>query len=238
MRVFHAKSLGLNPFLDYRLSTGRRTFDPLPWNDYFTRELYLKASRPTENITYHAYITPPTAKGPLLVTHHGAGSSGLSFALFAFEVRKALPTAGILSLDARGHGETVIEQLDAQSDHADLDLSLETLSKDLLDVIHMTQTQMAWPELPGLILIGHSLGGAVVTNVAVSGKLGNAVLGYAVLDVVEGMVSREVASLLILMFDRPMVQGLRLMHYKACSLICPPDRRLFPPSLRVSNGSK
>lgn len=180
-----------------RLSTGKRTLDPLPWNDYFTRELYLKLSRPTENVIYHAYIVPPTAKGPLLVTHHGAGSSGLSFALFALEVRKALPNAGILSLDARGHGETVVEHLDGQSNHADLDLSLETLSQDLLDVIRMTQTQMVWPELPGLILIGHSLGGAVVTNVAVNGKLGNAVLGYAVLDVVEGMKIKYVVSLLI-----------------------------------------
>lgn len=198
----------------------------------------MKVSRPTENVTYHAYITPPTAKGPLLVTHHGAGSSGLSFALFASEVRKALPNAGILSLDARGHGETVIEQLDGQSNNADLDLSLETLSQDLLDVIHMTSTQMAWSELPGLVLIGHSLGGAVVTNVAVNGKLGNAVLGYAVLDVVEGILSKKLPSLLIMMFDLPMVQGLPLMHCKACSHICPPDRRRFPPSLRVSNGSK
>ena len=171
-----------------------------------------------------------------MVTHHGAGSSGLSFALFAFQVRKALPTAGVLSLDARGHGETAVEQLDGQ--HTDLDLSLDILSQDLLDVISMTQTQMAWPELPGLVLIGHSLGGAVVTNVAMKGKLGNAVLGYAVLDVVEGMLFRDVTLLLILMFDLPMPQDLRLMHCKACSPIYPPDQRLFPPSHPVSNGSK
>ena len=171
-----------------------------------------------------------------MVTHHGAGSSGLSFALFAFHVRKALPTAGVLSLDARGHGETVVEQPDGQ--HTDLDLSLETLCQDLLDVISMTQTQMAWPELPGLVLIGHSLGGAVVTNVAMKGKLGNAVLGYAVLDVVEGMQFRDFTVLQIFMFDLPMVQDLRLMHCKACSPIYPPDQRLFPPSLPVSNGSK
>ena len=185
-------SLCLNTPLHCRFPNGTRTLDPLPWNDYFTRELYLKVSRPTESAIYHAYITPPTDKGPLLVTHHGAGSSALSFALFAFEVRKALPNAGVLALDARGHGETIIEPLGSQSNDASLDLSLETLSQDLLDVIYMTQAQMAWQELPGLILVGHSLGGAVVTNVAVNGKLGNAVLGYAVLDVVEGMRSQDV----------------------------------------------
>ena len=184
----------------------------------------MKLSQPTENVIYHAYIIPPAAKGPLLVTHHGAGSSGLSFALFASEVRKALPNAGLLSLDARGHGETVIEQLDTQSDNAHLDLSLDTLSQDLLNVINMTQAQMGWPQLPDLVLIGHSLGGAVVTNVAVNGKLGNAVLGYAILDVVEGMASEDVASHPTIMFDRPLLQGLRLMHCKACSPICPLDQ--------------
>lgn len=198
----------------------------------------MKVSRPTENVIYHAYITPPTAKGPLLVTHHGAGSSALSFALFASEVRKALPNAGVLSLDARGHGETVVEQLDSQCNDADLDLSLETLSQDLLDVIHMTQRQMAWPELPGLVLIGHSLGGAVVTNVAAGGKLGNAVLGYAVLDVVEGILSERVPWHLILVVDLLLLQDLRLMHCKACNPISPPGRRLFHLSLRELNGSE
>jgi len=41
--------------------------------------------------------------------------------------------------------------------------------------------------MPDVILVGHSLGGAVVTEVAKIGALGKAVQGYAVLDVVEGM---------------------------------------------------
>ena len=138
---------------------------------------------------YHVYITPPKAKGPLFVTHHGAGSSGLSFALFASEVRKALPDAGVLSLDARGHGETLVESLVDSSERDVLELSLDALSQDFLEVVNLVQKDLAWSELPGLILIGHSLGGAVVTNVAMSGRLGNAVLGYAVLDVVEGITA-------------------------------------------------
>lgn len=177
--------------------------EPLPWNDYFTRELYLKASRSSENVTFHAYLTPPTAKGPLLVIHHGAGSSGLSFALFASEVRKALPNAGVLSLDARGHGETVVENLEIPSKSTPVDLSLDTLSRDFLDVVSLTQEEMAWTELPGLLLIGHSLGGAVVADVAMSGKLGNAVLGYAVLDVVEGSAIDALQSMQSYLSTRP-----------------------------------
>ena len=186
-----------------RFSTGRKGLEPLPWNDYFTQELYLNVSRPTERLTCHAYITPPTANGPLLVTHHGAGSSGLSFALFALEIRKALPNAGVLSLDARGHGETVVDRLGSQPTSDTLDLSLETLSQDLLDVILMTQQKMAWSEIPGLILVGHSLGGAVVTNLAVTGRLGNAVLGYAVLDVVEGSAIDALKSMQSYLSTRP-----------------------------------
>lgn len=177
--------------------------EPLPWNDYFTRELYLKASRSSENVTFHAYLTPPTAKGPLLVTHHGAGSSGLSFALFASEVRKALPNAGVLSLDARGHGETVVENLEIPSKSTPVDLSLDTLSRDFLDVVSLTQKEMAWTELPGLLLIGHSLGGAVVADIAMSGKLGNAILGYAVLDVVEGSAIDALQSMQSYLSTRP-----------------------------------
>ena len=177
--------------------------DPLPWNDYFTRELYLKVSRPTENVTYHVYITPPVGKGPLLVTHHGAGSSGLSFALFASELRKILPSAGILSLDARGHGETSIESLGISAGDSILNLSLETLSGDLVDVIEMTRREMTWSELPGLLFVGHSLGGAVVTDVAVSGRLGNSVLGYAVLDVVEGSAIDALQSMQSYLSTRP-----------------------------------
>lgn len=142
--------------------------------------------RGAEAITHHVYITPPLAKGPLFVAHHGAGSSGLSFALFASEIQKALPGAGVLSLDARGHGETSNYNKDYAFIDGILDLGLSVLSQDLLDVIFLTQEKFAWPELPDVILLGHSLGGAVIADVAASGKLGNVVLGFAVLDVVEG----------------------------------------------------
>ena len=139
----------------------------------------------------------------MLVTHHGAGSSGLSFALFASEIIKALPNAGVLSLDARGHGETIVENLGVSSGSPVFDLSLDTLSHDLLNVINLTQREMAWTELPGLLLVGHSLGGAVVTDLAMSGRLGNAILGYAVLDVVEGSAMDALQSMQTYLTTRP-----------------------------------
>jgi protein phosphatase methylesterase 1 len=153
------------------------------------------------HISHHAYLISPSKSAPLFVMHHGAGSSGLSFAACAGDIRNSLPTAGILSLDARGHGSTTISRVDAQSngsndDQPEADLSLETLSRDVAFVIRETQKKMKWKELPDLVLVGHSLGGAVMTDVAKKAELGSKVLAYAVLDVVEGTAFRNSLKLL------------------------------------------
>jgi protein phosphatase methylesterase 1 len=170
----------------------RSRFSPVPWTDFFTQELYFdRRIDDAYSITHHAYFSPPTGSGPLFVTHHGAGSSGLSFATFTAEIQKLLPKAGVLSLDARGHGGTEIKDpLDFTFD-TPIDLTLDTLSIDLAFVVQETQRRMSWPQLPDIILIGHSLGGAVVTEVAHKRLLGQSVLGYGVLDVVEGTSYRS-----------------------------------------------
>lgn len=136
---------------------------------------------------YHVYITPRTnpAKDPLFVCHHGVGSSGISCAVFAKELRDPIPNAGVLSLDARGHGSSI---LTATSQEASPDYSLETLTSDALNILQSTQTQFSWSQLPPLAFIGHSLGGAVMTNLTtVHGKLlAPTLIGYAMLDVAEG----------------------------------------------------
>jgi protein phosphatase methylesterase 1 len=172
--------------------------DQIPWTAYFERELFLESRTEATTVTHHAYLTSPVGGGPLFVTHHGAGSSGLSFAVLATEIRKKLPSAGILSLDARGHGSTK-----SNPEPEELDLSLERLGEDLLSVIDKTKTQMNWKDMPPLVLIGHSLGGAVVTDVAKNGQLGNSVLGYAVLDVVEGSAIDALQSMHTYLSTRP-----------------------------------
>jgi protein phosphatase methylesterase 1 len=183
-----------------------RSLDPIPWTTYFERELFLKpppaaqqdgeAAAPAEEITYHAYLISPVGKGPLFVMHHGAGSSGLSFAVLSSEIRKKLPNAGVLAIDARGHGST------KSTDTGSPDLSLTTLSTDLYNAILATKSQMSWPVLPPIILVGHSLGGAVVTDLASRGLL-NSLLGYAVLDVVEGSAMDALQSMQTYLSSRP-----------------------------------
>jgi protein phosphatase methylesterase 1 len=192
-----------------RASQGSSESSSLSWSDFFTQELFLTHETDTLRIVHHVYLTPPTDSGPLFVMHHGAGSSGLSFATCAEEIRKILPKAGILSLDARDHGRTSVQRADGGA--PELDLSLGTLNQDLVYVLRKTQAEMGWEELPDLVLVGHSLGGAVITDVAKKGELGNKLLAYAVLDVVEGMISLSISRVVL----TRMTQGQPWMPSKA-----------------------
>jgi len=187
--------------------------------------LYFDRQEGNTIISYHAYFSPPTTSGPLFVTHHGAGSSGLSFACFATEIRKAISTAGVLSLDARGHGSTTIGQPEPGAEHQTeaLDLSLETLSTDLAYVVQATQTRMSWSALPDIVLIGHSLGGAVVVDLADRALLGSALLGYAVLDVVEGSAMEALAHMETYISSRPssfpsLASAIEWQYVRSCLL--------------------
>ncbi|KAF3001317.1 Protein with carboxyl methyl esterase activity [Curvularia kusanoi] len=179
-------------------SNVQRPAPTIHWSDYYAQEFYLEREQPRAK--FHVYITPPASlQSPLLVLHHGAGSSAMSFALAAQEIRKAMPGIGILALEAREHGSVVWDKAGA----VDSNLSIDVLSQDMVDMISLTQQKMGWKELPTLVLIGHSLGGAVVTHVANMGLLGNKMLGFAVLDVVEGSAMEALKHMQAYLRTRP-----------------------------------
>ncbi|PUU82542.1 Alpha/Beta hydrolase protein [Tuber borchii] len=206
----------------------KASLEPLPWNQYFSSSLYL-LHEPTSAV-FHAYLTSPTNNGPLFVTHHGAGSSGLSFALLASEIRKILPAAGVLSFDSRGHGETKTPN--------DEDLSLPTLSQDFVTVVELAKEKCGWGKMPDLVLVGHSLGGAVVADVAMGGKLGGNVLGYVVLDVVEGSAIDALQSMQTYLSTRPsgftsLAQGIECTRSR--TIRNPASARVSVPALLLSD---
>ncbi|OJD15182.1 hypothetical protein AJ78_04545 [Emergomyces pasteurianus Ep9510] len=188
-----------------RSASSRAEATPLSWMDFFDQELFLEEDVEGLHISHHVYLSPPSDSGPLFVTHHGAGSSGLSFAACAVEIKKILPTAGVLSLDARNHGSTSVSrsQVTEYNSQVEIDLSLETLSRDLLFVVEQTRIKMNWESLPDLVLVGHSLGGAVVADTAKRGELGSKLLAYAVLDVVEGSAMDALQSMETYLATRP-----------------------------------
>lgn len=177
-----------------------------PWKTYFEQELFLIQTTSTQNAIYHAYLTPPQnpTKDPLFVCHHGAGASALSFALLALELRRLLPKAGILSLSARGHGSIVTSTSNPSEEI--LDYSLSTLTSDALSMINLTRTSQSWPQLPPTILIGHSLGGAIITTLATTPHFrafGQSLIGYCVLDVVEGSALEALSHMKTYLSSRP-----------------------------------
>jgi protein phosphatase methylesterase 1 len=179
-------------------SNTQRPAPAIHWSDYYAQEFYLEREEPRSK--FHVYLTPPASlQSPLLVLHHGAGSSAMSFALAAKEIRKAMPGIGILAVEAREHGSVVWDKDGA----VDNNLNVDLLGRDMVDMILLTQQKMCWTELPTLVLIGHSLGGAVVTHVANMGLLDTKVLGFAVLDVVEGSAMEALKHMQAYLRTRP-----------------------------------
>ena len=155
-----------------------------------------------QHAKYHVYLTPPTdpKKGPLFICHHGAGASGLSFAVFAKHLKQRLPDAGILSLEARAHGSIIT---DPNTDEDIIDFSISTLASDALAMINLTKDDQGWSSLPPTILVGHSLGGAVMTQLATANAPGASLIGYAVLDVVEGSALEALSHMKTYLAQRP-----------------------------------
>lgn len=79
-------------------------YKPMSASGYFEQALEINV--PSAQLDFRVYYTQPKAKdGTILVCHHGAGYSALSFASFAKEVtRLSNGECGILAFDARRHG--------------------------------------------------------------------------------------------------------------------------------------
>ncbi|GAN07132.1 carboxyl methyl esterase [Mucor ambiguus] len=134
---------------------------------------------------------PNKDNGPLFVMHHGAGSSGLTFGVTAKYIQEVSQgQCGVIAIDCRGHGASKTEVFDS-------DFSLEALSNDLVNIIK--QTVKADQDI---ILVGHSMGGSVVVNVACKRVFKN-IIGVSVLDVVEGSAMDALSSMTKILSSRP-----------------------------------
>ena len=149
-----------------------------------------------------------------------------------------MPDVGILAVEARDHGSVVWNP----SGDVDNDLSVNLLGQDLIDMIYLTKTKMSWSDLPTVVLIGHSLGGAVVTHVANAGLLGNKLLGYAVLDVVEGSAMEALKHMQSYLAGRPktfqsLPQAIE-WHIRSRTLRNPQSARASVPSLLLQTPDR
>ncbi|GJE85653.1 alpha/beta hydrolase [Phanerochaete sordida] len=174
-------------------------FTPISAAGYF--EQALQVAVPESGLEFRVYYTAPKAEdGAVMVCHHGAGWSALTFACFAKEVtRQSKGECGVLALDMRGHGKTTSQ---AQTPADKEDLSIDTLTTDLVNLISNIFKDPA--STPTLLLVGHSLGGSVITRASpLLQERKYRIGGVAVLDVVEEFTLEALPMMNSLLDSRP-----------------------------------
>lgn len=171
------------------LARGSKRFSPgacndctlVKWTKYFEneQEVYVKGNK------FHVYTTGNT--GPLLFLIHGGGYSALTWSLFTEEITNKIECQ-VMAIDLRGHGNTITDNED--------NLSLDILAEDIIDIIDALFDNI----IPPIVLVGHSLGGAVAVAAA---ALIPDVVGLCVIDVVEGTALESLSSMQSILRGRP-----------------------------------
>ncbi|KAJ2900384.1 Protein phosphatase methylesterase 1 [Coemansia aciculifera] len=230
--MFKARHISLPP-LEPSVGDAEQ-FTVLEWSKYFESQQAVAVG----DTTFNVYCSGLGNTGPIFVLHHGAGHSGLTFGLVARHIlhsnTASEPGFTILALDARDHGSTT----GANQEH----LSLERLVDDFVGVIQGI--------LPNnkrdMVLVGHSMGGAVVAHAAASKRLGN-VAGLVLIDIVEGSAMDSLSSIPAFINARPKsfasVESAIKWYVESGAIQSTESARLSVPSLIVptiddNNGQK
>ncbi|KAB0347931.1 hypothetical protein FD755_017160 [Muntiacus reevesi] len=141
------------------------------------------------NYSYTFRVYKSGSEGPVLLLLHGGGHSALSWAVFTAAIISRVQCR-IVALDLRGHGETKVRNSE--------DLSAETMAKDVGNVVEAMYGDLP----PPIMLIGHSMGGAIAVHTA-SSSLVPSLLGLCMIDVVEGTAMDALNSMQNFLRGRP-----------------------------------
>ncbi|KAJ2555002.1 hypothetical protein EV175_002400 [Coemansia sp. RSA 1933] len=203
-------------------------YAPLPWSAYFDDKRIVAVGDTQFNV-YSSGLD--NTGGPIFVFHHGAGHSGLTFGLVSKNVHGRDPGhTTVVAPDFRAHGDTTGANQD--------DLCLERQVDDLVGLIAAL--------FPGnsrsIVLVGHSMGGAVVAHVAASRRIPH-VLGLVLIDIVEGSAMDSLDAIPGFIRARPTsfasVEGAIRWHIDSSHIQNTESARLSVPSLltQQSHGS-
>ncbi|KAK7202420.1 Alpha/Beta hydrolase protein [Myxozyma melibiosi] len=222
----------------------QKSYTPTDWSTYWTHTATAALSTPSS--LYKIYYTPPTdSTNTWFVFHHGAGSSALTFSLSAKLLHDAIPHVGVAAYDARGHGHTA-----ATGD--DSDLSLATLARDFISAVAYLADLSDEEKQAEVVFVGHSLGGAVVTEAALkldedkqswpSPRPRPLISGVVVVDVVEGSALEGLAHMRAYLGTRPSsfrtVEDAIRWHVKSHTVRSAESACVsVPPLVRTQDGS-
>ncbi|KAI0833806.1 protein phosphatase methylesterase [Trametes gibbosa] len=196
----HGMSLptGMGPPAAYH--TPNPAFTPISASGYF--EQATQVAVPQSDLDVRVYYTPPNFEdGTVIICHHGAGYSGLTFACMAKEITDmSKGECGVLAYDCRGHGKT--KHLRSENDTTEEDLGIDVLTTDLVNLV-----QAVFPNAqtaPSLLLAGHSLGGSVCVRACPTLQQDQyRITGVAVIDVVEEFTLEALPLMHSLLNARP-----------------------------------
>ena len=166
--------------LQHRHPPQKRDYEPVSWTEYFSERKPV-----TVNDENTFYVYSQGSEGPLLVLLHGGGYSALTWSQFTKSIT-GLVTCQVMAIDLRGHGGSTTKD--------DNDLSINTLSSDIASILKSISDNRP------VIMVGHSLGGAVAVRTA---PLVSNVVGVIVIDVVEGTAIDALRSMQGFLRSRP-----------------------------------
>ncbi|KAG7848628.1 hypothetical protein KL941_001446 [Ogataea angusta] len=161
---------------------------------------------------FQTYYKPPRNKvddsSVIFVMHHGAGSSGATFAKLALaietqcEMQSICNVPGVFTFDMRGHGRTGLLNSSSEENKK---LSFDKLCDDfrlLLQWFHERYISEGPP--PSYFFVGHSLGGSILTkvisddvnkNVCLEKNLGQLIAGLVMIDIVEDTAVKALSAM-------------------------------------------
>eukprot|EP01114_Cavostelium_apophysatum_P015035 TRINITY_DN4019_c0_g1_i1.p1 TRINITY_DN4019_c0_g1~~TRINITY_DN4019_c0_g1_i1.p1 ORF type:complete len:333 (-),score=58.35 TRINITY_DN4019_c0_g1_i1:105-1082(-) len=171
-------------------SAEKHKLEPLSWSLFFEEEHFMKLDKTGD--TFHILSSPSlrSSSNPVaFVFLHGAGHTSLSWALTA-KLLKDSDDVQVYAYDCRGHGQTQTTN--------DEDLSAETLTNDCIALVN----ELFKDSSSKVVLVGHSMGGAIAARAAASSQIKN-LAGVGVVDVVEGSALAALPSMHSILERRP-----------------------------------
>uniref|UniRef100_H3D2M2 Protein phosphatase methylesterase 1 n=1 Tax=Tetraodon nigroviridis TaxID=99883 RepID=H3D2M2_TETNG len=171
-----------------KMGPGRkRDFSPLPWSQYFETMEDVEVENEHGKDIFRIYCSG--SHGPVLLLLHGGGHSALSWAVFTSVIYSRI-NCRVVAMDLRAHATPKIKNPD--------DLSADTMAKDIGKVVEALYGESP----PPVMIIGHSMGGAIAVHTAVANHVPS-LLGLCVIDVVEGTAMDALNSMQNFLRSRP-----------------------------------